>query len=484
MGFRQSLRRIAALALTALVCGRALGAELHLGWYSYMSHPEYLDWDIYEGCDVVVPYGGQSIGKSTVRAYLDSAQSKGFKVLFDLHTLPGQPNWPLADELVDRVKTFKDHPAVWAWYTADEPSEGNGNTKAFVEDVYQKVKAEDPDRSVMVVFIRGQFTKKAGTAGEFEADDYANAHDVTMVDHYPGCTYGAMYPEWHWMVRRSYQYWGDAQDYVERYDKDGLILVPMGFGVNEDGTPLYGNWRDMTYEEHRYHVFSGLMYGPMALLFWADNKANSAIRTNVKKIIAQIVAVRKQMENGTTNDPAIGVNQSPDSLVFRHGVEGSSHAIAAVNIAKHAADNTYNGGEQFDAEFDISSVAANATQVDVVGEGRTISVSGGVFGDHFQKFDVHVYSFAGDPTSAGARGIRAPSCDVHRPSGQTHVEVFTIRGQRVTVGTKSGNARRNGCAPGMYVLIHRESGRAATYSERIVHSGEYMEGPGNLDPPR
>jgi len=67
---------------------------------------------------------------SNMTTFLDGAAAAGFRVNFQLIAFEklGNDAATLAN-LTAQIKTFKDHPAVMAWYLADEPSgQGIANT--------------------------------------------------------------------------------------------------------------------------------------------------------------------------------------------------------------------------------------------------------------------------------------------------------------------------------------------------------------------
>ena len=71
------------------------------------------------------------------------------------------------------VKKYKDHPALWAWYLADEP-QNYGITPENAEDLYQVVKKADPGHPVFIVHSEPKLYAS-----------YAGACDIFAIDVYP-----------------------------------------------------------------------------------------------------------------------------------------------------------------------------------------------------------------------------------------------------------------------------------------------------------
>jgi hypothetical protein len=86
-----------------------------------------------------------------VKAYLDGAQKTGLKVIvfLGLFREGDDANCGYRDEALQFVRTYKSHPAIYAWHTVDEPAE-HGITAACQRRLYKLVKAEDPSRPIMI----------------------------------------------------------------------------------------------------------------------------------------------------------------------------------------------------------------------------------------------------------------------------------------------------------------------------------------------
>jgi hypothetical protein len=107
-------------------------------------------------------------------AFLDSCVAAGFRVNFQLIAFESKPNdaGTLAN-LTAQINRYKSHPAVMAWYLADEPG-GSGIKNSTLLPKYKAIRAADETgKPVSMVFCTTQ------------AADYLEMLDVIMVDPYP-----------------------------------------------------------------------------------------------------------------------------------------------------------------------------------------------------------------------------------------------------------------------------------------------------------
>jgi hypothetical protein len=115
---------------------------------------------------------GVNAGTTTaIRQAMDSAHTNGLKVLFPLYYYMNITQ-DFA-KMAQYVAEFKDHPALLAWMTIDEPS-GNGVTVEQTAAAYAIVRALDPTHPVYTV---------EGDRNEYA--NYGRVPDVLTVDSYP-----------------------------------------------------------------------------------------------------------------------------------------------------------------------------------------------------------------------------------------------------------------------------------------------------------
>ncbi|MBI2303103.1 MAG: hypothetical protein HYU66_29700 [Armatimonadetes bacterium] len=136
---------------TALAKAKALGFNCFQGW-------------------------GNSVAQA--RAQLTAGAKAGLKVILEMS--PFLRDSYKRDALLAVVRALKDHPALLAWYTVDEPA---GQQHAWCLDAYRLCRAEDPHHPVYLVMCDpSQFGRYAPTTDILAIDPYPIAHQpIRMV---------------------------------------------------------------------------------------------------------------------------------------------------------------------------------------------------------------------------------------------------------------------------------------------------------------
>lgn len=116
----------------------------------------------------IVP-GGPLSDTEAWRALFDAAHANGLRIQYNMrHTYKN-----LTQVLIE-VNTFKDHPALHSWYTADEPDGFDEDTK-YTKESYELIKRLDPYHPVSLVL----------NCHEFRTDDFTPYTDILYSDPYP-----------------------------------------------------------------------------------------------------------------------------------------------------------------------------------------------------------------------------------------------------------------------------------------------------------
>ena len=155
------------------------------------------------------------------------------------------------------LKAFRDHPALLAWYIADEPN-GFGIAPDSLETIYRIIKSIDPWHPVSIVFM----------APFLSSRKYINSLDIVMADPYP-------------IPDVPVTYTGNAARSLsqEFYGKRPVWIVPQAFGGGEiwSREPTRQEIRSMTYQSIingasgiQYFVRQGLNLFPKSTGTWAE----------------------------------------------------------------------------------------------------------------------------------------------------------------------------------------------------------------------
>jgi hypothetical protein len=124
--------------------------------------------------------GNEAQAIQLARNYLDAAQRHGISVIYNLADLyPGAQHFPQVDKTALEVATeyivaFREHPALLAWYLADEPQQPNRIPHLLA--LYQLVRDLDPQHPTLIVQLNPDLTL---------LDRLYNATDIFAADPYP-----------------------------------------------------------------------------------------------------------------------------------------------------------------------------------------------------------------------------------------------------------------------------------------------------------
>jgi len=363
-------------------------AELLVGWWADLANQDqFPTWASYgvnfvhfNWCLAGYRNAPSVYSIANIKSFLDAAQANGIKVSIAANADdPGIDSehtaWPTtASGFTSFLNNFKNHSALWGWYLADEPELASNPTLGYTylstnPGYYPLAKATDPVHYAWLV-----------NSGAI-ATAWNDVRDLFAIDLYPKSNTSSEFGDS--QLRQSYDFWMNGFTLAKANNKLPFLVLVQGMGIG------YGDYGDLTTDELRYHVFSPIVQGIDKVLFWTYTETNATMASRVNQTIAQIMAVKTEMQNGITNDPRITVSQPHTSLTYRYGANGTSNVILAVNIANR---NSISGSTLSNVQFNLAP-GVRPTEVEVIGENRTLPVSNGVFTDTFNRFEVHLYRF-------------------------------------------------------------------------------------------
>ena len=286
---------------------------------------------------------------------LDAAQTHGMKVILEMSSfLRGRLN---LEGFTSAVRELRNHPALLAWYTVDEP---HGDEQlSWCRQAWQVAREEDPDHPVYLVMCSpNAFATFAGTTDILAVDPYPIPGSVDMVSS--------------WMVQ--------AQEAV-RAEKP-VWLIPQLHNSSAYRNP--GTGRGPTPDEERNMVYQGLVHGAKGIVYypWDDGPCGlvhdpDLVRA-VKSINAELAALGPKLLVAERTPVARkdGARPGLHAAVFRTHAE--TFAIA-VNVTT----------EPLAAELDTPGLTTGPVRV--LFEGREVRADGGSLRDSFAPLAVHVY---------------------------------------------------------------------------------------------
>lgn len=378
-----ALAAVAGLLTVTVFPGSAQAFQT--GWWLRVNQPQMLAQFAKEGNTLIL--GESAIwftnpGDPTIKTFLDEANKYGMKVILGMSKAEQMPT----SNFVNAVNTYKSHPALYGWFIADEPEIYGWYIHDYLAvnpGFYHLLKSNDPNHPAFISFNQ-PYAGSLWTTNWNRIRQWYDVSDLVAIHAYS--SYSTV-PEFGTSeARYFYDLWKQMMQDAANYGKAGVIATCQGFGDN-----TYQPWKTPTYNEIRYAVFSAVVNGVDKVLFWLydgwGSKDPKAVE-NVRQMVAQLQSVSPQMENGETNDPAVGVNQTSERLAYRYGVNGSDHILLAVNIYNRMSGGSYLDGVQFTLPLGV-----DAQTVEVLHENRTIPVVNGKFTDSFAPFEVHIYKF-------------------------------------------------------------------------------------------
>ncbi len=335
------------------------------GFYTYSPvHPTLPEEEVVKGFNMISPY--QRILPETLasrKAYMDRCAQLGMKVHYNLLSvsggggvgslIDGLDNQSKKERLINEIKTFRDHPALLAWYIADEPT-GNKISPDSLTGIYNLVKELDPWHPVSIVFM----------APFMSSRKYADALDIVMADPYP-------------VPGSPISMVGDAADQLvtEFTGRKPVWIVPQAFGGGEwwEREPSLQELRSMTYQSIikgargiQYFVRQGLNLFPKSTAAWAE----------CGRMAAEIAELTPWL---MSDEETIPVRSGSQNIIAASALHEGQLVIMAVNKTNSPQ------------RADFSLARSFSGKARVLFENRSISVNGGYFSDHLSAFGSQVY---------------------------------------------------------------------------------------------
>jgi hypothetical protein len=338
----------------------------------YFSNISEADLKVYAESkfNCLMPYG------TPTEAQMDLAQQYGLKVIYSIkdwyagsHYCPKSIRSQADEEpqVRARVRQFRDHPALLAWYLNDElPQQFLPRLEAHQTWVAE----EDPQHPTWCVLY--QFREVAA---------YLNTFDVIGTDPYPiGRSPASMAAEWTAETFRQ----------VERARPMWQVPQAHNWANYAKTEPEKRNTHTPSYEEKRSMAWQCICEGATGLVFysWRDVQRNPDVPfadqwDGLKRIAAEIDRLTPML-----------LSVEPVPAVKVHGpasVQGSPrwlHWMARRHGGKLYVFAVNDGDGEGAATF---SLPQEPRSIKVLGEDRPLRRNGAGFQDDFRRLAVHLY---------------------------------------------------------------------------------------------
>ncbi len=315
-------------------------------------------------------YGINNGTPDQIRTYLDLVNRFGRKLIYSVKDVyPGSVwetkqvgEWAGIDQILRGVvTTFKDHPAVLAWYLNDELS---GDRLPQIADHYEKIKSMDPNHPMWQVLYLGQKTA-----------DHVSSTDALGIDNYPVPAAP---------ITNFYLATADVKRAV--LGARAMWMVPQGSSQGAyRGDPTV---RHPTFEETMCMSYLGLIHGAGGLVYYSffDLKRtnNGDAHWEVLKRVADEMQRIKHIVLGIDAPDGKSVKVSDERIhVLTREVDGEILVLAA-NPHKESVKAVFRIGPD-----------TGATGVEATASARLTDVTRNSFADEIEPYGVRVYKLTG-----------------------------------------------------------------------------------------
>jgi hypothetical protein len=347
------------------------------GFYCYSPvDPQLPEEEVIRGFNIISPY--QRVLPETFNDrmnYMDRCAGLGMKVHYNLLSVAGGGGVNSVIEgishttkkklLIDEILAFRDHPALLAWYIADEPN-GYSIHPDTLADIYRTVKELDPWHPVSIVF----------NPPVLAAIKYSGAMDIVMADPYPVPVASLLLP-------------GQAAGQLTKEFRGSkpVWIVPQAFGGGEwwEREPTLQELRTMTYQSIikgargiQYFVRSGPNLFPKSVPAWSE-----AGRMAIE--IAELTPWLLSEEESPS------VSTSSSNILVHSAVHDGQLMIMVVNTINKPVSSY----------LSISNKISGTAKV--IFENRSIQVNGGSFQDQLSAYGSQVYLIKMSPQAPGIK---------------------------------------------------------------------------------
>jgi hypothetical protein len=337
------------------------------GFYCYFPvYPTLPEEEAVKGFNMISPY--QKIDPESFnqrKAYMDRCAQLGIKVHYNLLSvsggggvgskIDGLSDQEKKERLVKEINAFKDHPALLAWYIADEPNGYNIPPDSLIK-IFHTVKELDPWHPVSIVFM----------APFLQSKNYVNALDIVMADPYP-------------LPDLPASYVGNVTSTLssEFTGKRPLWIVPQAFGGGE----LWG--REPTIQEIRSMTYQAIINGARGIQYFVRQGLNRfpkspATWNECGRMAVETAELTPWL---LSDEEKIPISSGSNNILVTSALHNGQIMIMAVNKVNSPQS----------AYFKISKSLSG--KIKVLFENRDINITGGNFSDQMAAFGSQVYIF-------------------------------------------------------------------------------------------
>lgn len=325
------------------------------------------------GFNTILNYRGDYRNGLTVLAYLDRCATHGLMGVVDVEefTRESKTGRLQVEGLAELVNRAKNHPALLAWYIADEPEYAKVPHQDYIE-AYKLIKRLDPDHPV--IMVNNQLSALA---------NWPDSYDILMPDPYPDFfqAHGTRQPltSQGAFVLEALRQKPRAVWFVPQFH-NGACYGDKG---RERGDVL---GRTPTIAEVRFMFYSAVTHGARGIIGWPFLAAECGVRDCPEffRGLKAVAAEMKALSGALTAADGMAVTSSEPAIKHLSRTDHGDTFIIAVN----------NSDRPVTARFRCDVAARSLL---VVSEKRSVRLEAGQFRDSFGPWQTHIYTTAALP---------------------------------------------------------------------------------------
>jgi len=298
-------------------------------------------------------------------------------------------------EIQARIEELKNHPALLIWESMDEPAwtwkkpwEQRASAEGLAQG-HKLVKELDPKHLLWINHAPRNTWK---TLAKFSQNV-----DIIACDVYPVISQDIDADKTYAIMPNGKQ--TDLADqtiscvgkYIDKLKKAAgnnraTWLVAQGFAWDNKQSP--DNPRYPTYEETRFMAYHAIIHGVNGILYWGTHSMPQPSEhwSNLKRVVRELGDLSPVLASAT-----IPNNVSMEYEEMGFSIDSGVEVMVKDNngVIYMFAVNTTVGP----AKVTFSNLPFPGDSLEVLSEERSLDISGGVFQDSFEPYEVHVYRF-------------------------------------------------------------------------------------------
>jgi len=351
------------------------------GFYCLFPAEGLVEEEIHHGFNMMMPYMPKETSEREallpeVLKLFDRCAELGMKVHFSVGAVAGMPDCVEKWEIFEReVGALKEHPALLAWYLADEPELGGGMSPALLDSSYRFIKEIDPCHPITICFCAPNHAVK-----------YRAAFDILMQDPYP-------------IPFNPVTDVSEVSDYIARtYPDTPFWIVPQAFGGGEAWS------REPTAREERVMTYLAVIHGATGIQYFVrrppiGNPMSPSLWSECRRLGLEFSEMGPALLSG---EPKPEVTCDADGIhVAAWDYRGAKLVLAAntLNAPCNARFSLQDDGDSCRELFEI----------------RNVEIADGQWEDPIEAFGTKAY-FVGEPESVSCLAPLSEGNLTHNPS--------------------------------------------------------------------